>query len=399
MTLRPLAMFALPTPAVSTRKSGPPAGETPADPADSVDMRLKKVTLHQPRNAAAMKHGWPIEGFCWTPNGKLVSTESPNLVGTPAKIRLWDPQGGEPINFDVTHPNVRIGPVATSPDGELVAVGWEDGKFSVFSGRGQEINHQTHCPTSVPDPQGILRNDDDVRSVAFSPDGRTLATGGFDGRLLLWDPEGRECRGTLQHPDWVTDIAFTPDNSKIVTRFRGGVAVWDAREQRLLHKFEDTRKEGGGGFALSADGRKVAAVFDKAIKVFDVQSGEELNSTAIRGGWKVAFTPDGNHLLVGEAIHNAVHDWNLATGECTRQELPRQEGVMDAEGVRQISVSRDGKQMAISLMDYSLTVWTQDAHNTDLGFLADNLKQGSGNQVARLGNFVYVGGVRVPARS
>ncbi|MCE7873016.1 hypothetical protein DYH09_21910 [bacterium CPR1] len=396
MRIQPLALFALPASSVSR-----PEGETkePAGPADRVDLRLRTVTLHQPRDTPALKHTHPIEGFCWTPGGKLISTESPSLVGTPSKLRLWDLQGGEPQSFQVAHKNVRIGPVAASGDGELVAVGWEDGKFSVFSSRGVEITHQTHCPTAKPNALGILFDNDDVRSVAFSPDSRTLATGAMDGRLLLWDPEAREQTGCLQHPDWVTDIAFTPDGSKIVTRYRGGVAIWDAREQRLLHKLEDTRKEGGGGMALSADGTKVAAVFEKEIKVFDVETGREVDARAIRGARSLAFTPDGNHLLVGEAIRNAVHDWNLATGEVRRQELPHTPGMASAEGIRQISFSPDGKQLAVSLLDYSLTLWTQSAHNTDLGYLADHLKNGGGgNQVAQLADYVLVGGVRVPRR-
>ena len=100
------------------------------------------------------------------------------------------------------------------------------------------------------------------------------------------------------------------------------------------------------------------------IQLWDSTSGEPRGQLTNHTGWvsALAFTPDGNHLLVGESIHNAVHDWNLATGECNRQELPHTPSMASATGVRQISVSPDGKQMAISLNDYSLTVWTQDAH-------------------------------------
>jgi WD40 repeat protein len=151
--------------------------------------------------------------------------------------------------------------------------------------------------------------------------------------------------------------------------------------------------------ALSPDGTRVAAVFEKQVKVFDVETGREIHGQAIRGARSLAFTPDGSHLLVGEAIQNAVHDWNLATGEVRRQELPHTPGMASAEGIRQITVSPDGKQLAISLMDYSLTLWTQNAHNTDLGYLADQLKNGGGaNQVAQLADYVLVGGVRVPRK-
>lgn len=369
-----------------TNHEARPAMQLPAvELADLVDLRSAQVAL-APRGNPAPK-SFPIEGFAWTPDGKMVSTESPSLVGTPARLRLWEPgKSAEPVNFDVHRPNVRIGSVAASPDGELVAVGWDDGKFSVFSARGAEINYGEHCPTSVPDAQGILRDLDDVRAVAFSPDSRTLATAGQDGRLVLWDAQGRESFGTLLHPDRVTDVAFTPDSSKIVTRFRGGLAIWDAREQRLIHRLEDTRKEGQGGMALSPDGSKVATVFDKVVKVFDVSTGEELHSQPVRWSGKLAFTPDGNHVLVGENIFNAVHDWNLTTGECHRHALPQAGGYADAQGISQLSVSKDGRHLAVGLMDSSLTLWKKDDHSSDLGFLADATRTSG----PRLGDFAFV---------
>lgn len=392
MTIGPVNFFTQPVGAHGPHRSNP-MPEQAYEPQDSVAGMAPAPRITVVKPAAKPVQGFPIDSFCFTPQGTLVSTENPNLVGAPAKVRAWSDDGGEPLMFDVARPHVRIGPVASSPGGELVAVGWDDGKFSVFSRRGSELNTQEHAPTSVPDLQGILRDNDDVRTVTFSPDGQTLATGGCDGRVLLWDPQGRMCNGTLQHPDAVLEMAFTPDNSRLVTRHRGGIAVWDVREQRLIHRLDDVSRGGTTGFALSQDGRQVAGTFGDVVKVFDVASGQELHSRPIWASSKLAFTPDGNHLLVGECNRNAVQDWNLVTGEMFRQDIPHLALGPDATGINQITVSDDGTRMGIGLKDGSLTLWSLSNHDLDQGFLADNLRVPE-TKLARLGNFVYTSGIR-----
>lgn len=366
------------------------------DPVDSVTASEKPLELYKPDGQSSLRHDCVIQSFCWTPQGKVVSAAWPKFVNESAPVRVWNPDAGEPVTLEVSKVNVRPGPVACSPDGREVAVGWEDGTFSLYSSDGPELTTLMHAPLSVPDENGILRDRDDVTGMAYSPDGKTLATAGMDGRILLWDTATRQERACLQNPDWTTQLCYTPDGSKLVSRYSGGVAVWDLASGTRIHDFPDTSKIGGGGLALSEDGKKAAAVLADCIKVWDLESGAELGSRKIRGAHKLAFA--GEHVLIGEAIENAVHDWNLGTGQVKRQELPyRAEGIA-ATGIKDIRVSPDGKRMAIGLMDYNLTLWTRDAQDTDLGHMADALRKPDNPEVRELGGFVYVGSVRVPKR-
>ena len=73
-----------------------------------------------------------------------------------------------------------------------------------------------------------------VTSVAFSPDGRRLASGSRDGTVKVWDAaEGRELLTLKGHTDWVQGVAFSPDGRRLAAGGRDGtVTVWDAAPDR-----------------------------------------------------------------------------------------------------------------------------------------------------------------------
>lgn len=379
--------------------SNRPRPASSSDPVDTVVPSEKPVELYRPDGKSSLRCDCVIQSFSWTPQGQVVSAEWPNLVGEVAPIRVWDAGGSEERRLEVTQPSVRPGPLAVSPDGQTVAIGWDNGKFSLHSIQGPELARLEHCPEVVPPESGSWTDNDSVTGIAFSPDGKRLATAGMDGQIHLWDTATRSKIGSLQNPDWTTDLAFTPDSAKLVTRYAGGISVWDTAAETMVHNFTESGNSFGGGLTLSADGQRVAAVMAEGVKAWDLESGAELGCQKIHGAHKLSFA-GSDHVLVGEAIHNAVHDWNLSNGSVKRQELPyeREPGALDATGIRGIRVSPDGQRMAISLMDYNLTLWTRDARDSDLGHMADALSKPIIPEVKEVGGFVYVGSVRVPKR-
>src|SRR5262249_19846069 len=117
-----------------------------------------------------------------------------------------------------------------------------------------------------------------VQSVAFSPDGKTLATANsMEYVVKFWDAETGEPRATLRgHRRGVTGLAFSPDGSTLVSSSGDGLRLWDARTGRPRLAFA-----GGAGIlytaAFSPDGRRIASGgWDGVLRLWDAADGKEL---------------------------------------------------------------------------------------------------------------------------
>jgi WD40 repeat protein len=160
-----------------------------------------------------------------------------------------------------------------------------------------------------------------VTSVAYSPDGSCILSGGEDGTVKLWETgTGRELRTFTGHKARVTSVAFSPDGSMAVSGSSDGtLRLWDVGSGRELWA-TDSLGWKIAGVAFSPNGKFVASgADDNQVKLWSVPGMQLVNSLAGHG-WhvtSVAFGPTGDAFLSGSE-DDSVKLWDASKGQETR---------------------------------------------------------------------------------
>ena len=232
--------------------------------------------------------------------------------------------------------------VAFSPDGKLLATGSSDGVV-----RCCEV-------TSGKELLSCKGHSDWVRSVAFSPDGKTLASGSRDKTIKLWDCRSGECLQTWQgHSNWVHSVVFSPDGKTLASGSRDKtIKLWDCRSGECLQTWQG-HSNWVHLVAFSPDGKTLASGSrDKTIKLWDCRSGECLQTWQGHSNWvhSVAFSPDGKTLASGSR-DQTIKLWDCHSGECL-QTLQGHSG-----RVNSVAFSPDGQTLASGSKDQTIKLW------------------------------------------
>jgi RNA polymerase sigma factor (sigma-70 family) len=302
----------------------------------------------------SVRHNALVYGLTFSPDGGAVWS-----AGGEGDVIRWDVASGEGRPLHGACADGEFHPAAVARDGRTVAVGGADGSVHLWDAGGQH-------------PATPGRHDRSVMSTAFSPDGKLLATTGTDRTLRLWDVATRreQCRVDMPPGKWGC-LSISPDGRQVaVSRGQAqGEApaprVLDVQTGEEIFRLESPPPAPGVPAAaeefvrFSPDGKTLATVGscrDSVARLWDAATGRLIGrcggETQCLLWYCLAFSPDGRLLATGPYDHDdAIHLWEVATF----QEVARLEG--HHGGVTALTFSPDGRVLASGGGDATVLLW------------------------------------------
>lgn len=188
-----------------------------------------------------------------------------------------------------------------------------------------------------------------IRDLAFSPDGKRLASAGNDTRCIIWSLATGRAAQVIEHPHQVSHAAFSADGQMVATSSVGVCRLWDAVTGRpLAQPLEDD-----GNVAFSSDGRTLATgSLNGPVRLWGLDTGGPLSRSLPHADLirAAAFSPDGKTVVTG-AQDGKAQLWNVETGERIGPVLAHKKTI-DA-----IVYSPDGKYVASGSWDNTARIW------------------------------------------
>lgn len=177
------------------------------------------------------------------------------------------------------------------------------------------------------DPRKLkdITPDIQLRTVRYTPDGKTLVAGTYDGRLRRWDVSGEDPKeiGMLPgHHGFIDTIACAATTNLMFTADSWGqLCAWQLGDAPTVKwKHEQAHDGWIRQIVLSADEKRLATCGrDKAVRIWSTETGERVAELAghVDETFAVAFHPDGNTLASADALANLKH-WDIGAAKCVR---------------------------------------------------------------------------------
>ena len=245
--------------------------------------------------------------------------------------------------------------VAFSPNGQTLASGSQDRTIRLWDLNNGKFNRI------------LTGHRDAVNSIAFSPDGRTLASGSWDGTIRLWNPNNGNLKRTLTgHTDGISSVAFSPDGQALASGSPDQtIRLWNPNNGKHIktltgHTGDIPR------MMFSPDGRTLASGSrDQMVRLWNPNTGQHKRTLANQTGGAnpVAFSPDGATLLIGG---RGISIWDTQTAQYKKPLTG------DIGDVLSVVFSSDGQMVASGSADSKVRLWEYNASDYEFPTITRN---------------------------
>lgn len=231
-----------------------------------------------------------VNALCISPDDRMLASGSNDKT-----IKLWDLDSLELASTLIKRKD-PIHSLSFSPDSKLLAAGGEN-KYKSDEGKRTSIYlWDVRTGELVSTLTGHKLR---INSVAFSPDGKNIASGSNDLTVRVWDVEtGTQLYFLEGHEEQVSAVAFTPDNKGLVSSGGGGIKLWNVETGELNLSFSNDG-EYVRCFAVHPSGKFLAAGATSGIDIWNLEKSEKLHSIASEWPVSIAFSPNGELLSSG----------------------------------------------------------------------------------------------------
>lgn len=289
-----------------------------------------------------------VQSVTYSPDGAVLAT---GTSWSESSAQIWDARTGERIGELVAENNV--GRVRFSPDGKWIAAGTWDGDILIWDMQSLRL------------VKTLTGYSDFIYSIDFSPDGNRIMAVGRRNNAMVWDLKTGDVLAIIRTGNFEGSGVFLTDGVLIAIKgSQNAIAIWDVDKDERVAEYKHPEKLSPTVLVVSQDGKWLYAGYEDG-RVLEFETGSFLKVNEFEGNGEpvasIAISPSQDHLLVATANHS-ITIWDMNT----REKISENTHTGHSGYVSSLAVSPDGKQLISGADDGRLYAWDLGSNSAAL---------------------------------